>query len=85
MATLIWKTRKEMDPLGFIFEKKLLVKNTRSKYNDKLCQPEPGHPELTANKMAQIWNNMNLSNAKSIACTKTSALKWYQKNPKISS
>ena len=42
-----------------------------------------GHTELTANKMAQIWNNMNLSNAKSIACTRASALKWYQKNPKI--
>ena len=30
----------------------------------------PGHLELTANKMGQIWNNMNLSNAKSIPCTR---------------
>ena len=86
MATLIWKARKEMDTLGFIFEKKPQVKNTRSKYNDNLCQPVPGYPELTANKMAQVWNNMNLSNAKSLACTiyRASALKWYQKNLKIS-
>ena len=83
MATLIWKSRKEMNTLGFIFENKSSVKNTRSKFSDKLRQPVPGHPELTSNKMAQIWNNLNLSKAKSIACTKTSALKWYQKNPKI--
>ena len=73
-----------MDTLGFIFEKKPSIKDTRSKYNDKLCQPVPGHPELTSNKMAQIWNNLNLSNSKSIACTRASALKWYQNNQKFS-
>ena len=83
MATLIWKARKEMTALGFILEKKLSVKNTRSEISDKLQQPVPGHPELTSNKMAQIWNNLNLSNAKSITCTRTCALKWYQKNLKI--
>ena len=82
MATLIWKARKEMNTLGFIFEKKLSIKDTRSKFNGKLCQPVPGHPELTSNKMAQIWNNLNLSNSKSIAVL--SAIKWYQDNPKIS-
>ena len=45
MATLVWKTRKDMDTLGFIFEKKPSIKDTRPKYNDKLCQPVPGHPE----------------------------------------
>ena len=52
MATLVWKARKDMDTLGFIFEKKPSVRDNRSKYNDKLCQPVPGHPELTSNKMA---------------------------------
>ena len=61
---------------------KATVKNTRSKYDDNIHQP--GHPGLIANKMAQIWNNMNLSNAKSLACTRASAHKWYLKNPKIS-
>ena len=51
---LMWKARKDMGTLGFIFEKKPSVKNTRSNYNGKLCQPSPGHPELTSNKMAQI-------------------------------
>ena len=32
MATLILKARKEMDILGFIFEKKQSIKDTRSKY-----------------------------------------------------
>ena len=30
-------------------------------------QSVPGHPELTSNKMAQIWNNLKLNNAKSKA------------------
>ena len=51
MATLIWKARKEMNTLGFIFENKLSVKNTRSKFIDKLRQPVPGHPELTSNTL----------------------------------
>ena len=62
MATLVWKARRDMDTLGFIFEKKPSIRDNRSKYNEKLCQPVPGHPELTSNKMAQIWNNLQLNN-----------------------
>ena len=40
----------------------------------------PGHPELTSNKMAQIWNNLQLNNAKSIADVRASALEWYRTN-----
>ena len=82
MATLVWKARKEMNTLGFIFEKKPSIKDMRSKYNGKLCQPVPGHPELTSNKMAQIWNLLKLNNAKSIACVRASALEWYRNNQK---
>ena len=82
MATLVWKARKEMNTLGFIFEKKPSIKDMRSKYNGKLCQPVPGHPELTSNKMAQIWNFLNLNNAKSIAYVRASALEWYRNNQK---
>ena len=67
--------------LGFIFEKPSM-RNNRCKYSDKLSQPVPGHPEITSNKMAQIWNNLKLNNAKSIACVRVSALAWYRKNPK---
>ena len=80
MATLVWKARKNMDTLGFIFEKKPSIRDNRSKYNEKLCQPVPGHPELTSNKMAQIWNNLKLNNAKSIADVRASALEWYRQN-----
>ena len=38
------------------------------------------HPELTSNKMAQIWNNLQLNNAKSIADVRASALEWYRTN-----
>ena len=74
MATLVRKARNDMDKLGFIFEKKPSIRDNRSKYNDKLCKPVPGHPELTSNKMAQIWNNLKLNNAKSIAGVRASAL-----------
>ena len=57
-----------------------IEKGNRSKYNEKLCQPVPGHPELTSNKMAQIWNNLKLNNAKSIADVRASALEWYRQN-----
>ena len=80
MATLVWKARKDMDTLGFIFEKKPSIRDNRSKYSEKLCQPVPGHPELTSNKMAQIWNNLQLNNAKSIADVRASALEWYRTN-----
>ena len=61
----------------------MLVENATTPWGQS-WERVPGHPELTANKMAKIWNNMNLSNAKSIACTRAFAFKWYQKNPKIS-
>ena len=80
MATLVWKARTDMDTLGFIFEKKPSIRDNRSKYNEKLCQRVPGHPELTLNNMAQIWNNLQLNNAKSIADVRASALKWYRTN-----
>ena len=50
------------------------IRDNRSKYNEKLCQPVPGHPELTSNKMAQIWNKLQLNNAKSIVDVRASAL-----------
>ena len=51
------------------------IRDNRSKYSEKIC-----HPELTSNKMAQIWNNLQLNNAKSIADVRASALEWYRTN-----
>ena len=38
--------------------------------------PVPGHPESAANKLAQVWNRMNLNNAKTVGCAKTLARNW---------
>ena len=46
------------------------------------CQPVPGYPEAAANKLAQVWNEMNLSNAKSLNSAKSVAQKWYNQNSK---
>ena len=82
MACAIWKARREMNPLGRIFQNKVSTRNTRSTSHDNLCQPVPGHPQSAANKLAQIWNNLNLSSAKTLGCVRTSAQRWYRENVK---
>ena len=64
MACSIWTARKEMNPVGQIFENKLSTRFTRSVNSNKLCQPIPGHPEAASNKLAQVWNLMNISSEK---------------------
>ena len=82
MACAIWKARKDMNPLGRIFTNKLSTRNTRSTNSDNLCQPVPGHPAAAANRLAQIWNILNLSSAKSLGSVRTSAQEWYKLNAK---
>ena len=71
-----------MNPLGHIFKNKLSTRNTRSASNENLCQPVPGHPEAAANRLAQIWNILNLSSAKTLGSARTLARKWYKENAK---
>ena len=78
MATTIWKARKKMNQLGCVFNNRLFLKNTRSMSSNNLCQPIPGHPEAAVNKLAQVWNLMNLGSAKTLGCAKTLAQKWYR-------
>ena len=80
MACSIWKARKEMNPLGRMFQNKVSVRFTRSTYSDKLCQPIPGYPEAASNKLAQAWNEMNLSTAKTLGSARALARKWYKQN-----
>ena len=82
MACAIWKARCEMSPLGKIFKNKLSTRQTRSTNSEKLCQPVPGHPEAAANKLAQTWNVMNLSSAKTLGRVRSAARKWYKENAK---
>ena len=80
MACSIWTARNEMNPLGQIFEKKVSTRCTRSINSDKLCQPVPGHSEAASNKLAQVWNLMNLSSAKTLGTVRNLARKWYNQN-----
>ena len=79
-ASLIWKARKEMNPLGLIFQNSISKRCTRSTNSDKLCQPVPGHPEAASSKLAQIWNEANLSSAKTLGSARALTQKWYNQN-----
>ena len=83
MACTIWKARNEMNPLGSIFRNTVSAKNTRSATSGNLCQPVPGHPEAVANKLAQTWNLMNLSNSKTLGNARASADKWCKQNSNL--
>ena len=80
MACSIWKAQSEMNPLGHIYQKTEPVRNTRSSTSTKLCIPIPGHPEAATNKLAQVWNLMDLSSAKTVGNARALAKKWYSRN-----
>ena len=82
MATTMWKARNDMDTLGSIFHKKSSVINTRSQNSNNLHLTITGHQEVAANKLAQVWNMMNLNDAKSVGCAKSLAQKWYKESGK---
>ena len=71
-----------MNPLGYIFRTRISEKNTHSSSLNNLCQPVPCHPEATANKLAQIWNVMNLSSAKTLGQARACANDWFKVNAK---
>ena len=55
---------------------------TISADHENICQPVPGHPEVAANKLAQIWNILNLNCAKSLGSARTLAREWFKQNAK---
>ena len=75
MAISIWKARKEMNPLGRMFQN-----HVSERYKDNLLKPIPGYPEAASNKLAQLWNSMNLSSATTLGSARSLARKWYQQN-----
>ena len=77
MACSIWKAMNEKSLLGCIFQNKASIRCTRLNSSEKLCQPIPGHLEGVANNLAQVWNIMNLSTAKSLGSARDLARKWY--------
>ena len=80
MACSIWRARNEMNPLGLLFQNSTPKRLTRSSNSKMLCQPIPGHPEAATNKLARVWNIMDLSSAKTLGSAKTLARKWYNQN-----
>ena len=69
-----------MNPLGLIFQNSISNRCTRSTYSDKLCQSVPGHPKAGSIKLAQIWNEENLSSTKTLGSAHALAEKWYNQN-----
>ena len=80
MACSIWKALNEKNPLGLIYQNSVPTIYTRSSNDSKLCLPIPGHPEAASNKLAQAWNLMNLSSAKTLGSARALARIWYTQN-----
>ena len=78
MASLIWKARNRMNPLGRIFDTSKSTKVTRAFTNEKLFSHVPGHPEAASNKLVSIWNLLDLKSAKSASAAKVLARKHFK-------
>ena len=62
-----------MNPLERMFKN-----HVSERYKDNLLKQIPGYPEAASNKLAQLWNEMNLSSATTLGCARSLACKWYQ-------
>ena len=78
MATLIWKARKQMNPLGQIFETSKSSRNTRALKSERLFSHVPGHTEAASNNLDNIWNQLDLKSAKSVMEAKFLAKKHFK-------
>ena len=76
MASLIWKARGQMNPLGQIFETSKSAMTTRAL--KKLSSYIPGYYEAASNNLANLWNHLDLKSAKSAQAAKTLAKKQFQ-------
>ena len=78
MASLIWKARNQMNPLGKFFETSNSTMTTRALKNEKLTIYVPGHPEAAINHLANVWNSCDLKSAKSLMEAKRLAKKHFK-------
>ena len=60
---------KGNDPLERMFQN-----HVSERYKDNLLKPIPGYPEAALNKLAQLWNYMNLSCATTLGSARLLAL-----------
>ena len=78
MASLIWKARNQMNPLGQIFETSSATMNTRASKNEKLFSSVPGHSEAASSTLANLWNHLDLNSAKSVTAAKALASNYFK-------
>lgn len=78
-ATMVWKSKMNMDPLGSLLFSKKTTKptdsiTTRSENSDKAKLPAPGCRTLAANLLARVWNeSADLRSAKTLWAAKKAA------------
>ena len=84
MATLVWKCKQEMNPLGVkLFSDKPIRKHTRSAESKNICPPVPGFKFLPSNLMAKVWNSVpELQAATTLSAAKIIAKRWAQSIPR---
>ena len=81
-ATMIWKSKMIMDPLGkLLFPKQTtdIEKNmcTRSESSNRAKLPVPGFSTLAANLLARAWNESStLQNSSTIGAAKLASINW---------
>ena len=69
----MWKARHSMNQLGHIFETSRATMNTRAQTNERLSSSVPGHPEAASCILANLWNTLDLRQAKSVTAAKSLA------------
>ena len=69
----MWKARHSMNQLRHIFETSRATMNTRAQTNERLSSSVPGHPEAASCILANLWNILDLRQAKSVTAAKSLA------------
>ena len=83
-AVTVWKAKTFMDPLGQrIFREKTNLQCTRSTTANDIDLLVQGHPTLSTNIMARIWNAVpGLQQATTLGAAKSLAKKWAKDIPR---
>ena len=80
-ATMVWKSKARMDPLGSLLfpteTNSSRTMSSRSQNCNKARLPAPGNDILAANLLARAWNEAcDLQNATNLSAAKLAASKW---------
>ena len=83
-AITVWKSKQSMDPLGkCLFQKRPNLRATRSATSKEIRPLVPGYPNLAANIMTRVWNDIpELQNASTLGAARTISRNWAKKIPR---